>query len=342
MSAALQRETFWRRRPVLVTGCTGLLGSWLTHELARLGAAVVGLVRDHVPHSNFSRLGLADRIVVVAGDVESLPILRRTLSEYEVDTVFHLAAQTIVPIANRDPVSTFETNIKGSWNLLEAARHQPTVKRIVVASSDKAYGAGDTLPYSERAPLRGSHPYDVSKSCADLLAGAYWTSYRLPVCITRCGNLFGGGDLNFSRLVPGTIRSAWLDEAPIIRSDGTLVRDYFYVKDAVDAYLMLAEQMVDAGCLGEAFNFSQEQPLSAMELVRLVLRLMGKCHLEPVVVNQAVGEIRNQYLTAAKAQRLLGWEPVWPLEAGLRETIHWYEEYFRDSWRVDHPAPASL
>lgn len=329
MSARKQAAPgFWRDRPVFVTGCTGLLGSWLTSELVEQGASVVGLVRDSVPRTNFLKLGLDERIILVRGEVEDYFLLERVINEYEIEAVFHLAAQTIVTIANRNPVSTFETNIKGTWNLLEACRRNPTVKRVVVASSDKAYGDQKALPYQENAPLQGAHPYDVSKSAADLVATSYWQTYRLPVCVTRCGNLFGGGDLNFNRIVPGTIRSALLDEPPIIRSDGTLKRDYFYVRDAADAYLKLAEQMDGLRCHGEAFNFSLEQPMTVLEITKTVLAQMKKTNLKPDIRNDAPGEILNQYLSAEKARRVLGWKPQYTLAEGLQETIQWYTKYF--------------
>lgn len=325
-----ESEAFWRDRSVFVTGCTGLLGSWLTHELVEQKARVVGLVRDSVPRTNFLRLRLNERISTVRGEVENYFLLERILNEYEVDTVFHLAAQSIVTIANRSPLSTFETNIKGTWSLLEACRRSATVKRILVASSDKAYGEQKELPYQENAPLRGVHPYDVSKSCADLLALTYWNTYRLPVCVTRCGNLFGGGDLNFNRIVPGTIRKALLNEPPFIRSDGTFKRDYFCVSDAADAYLMLAEQMEKLGCYGEAFNFSHERPMTVLEITEVILSLMGKKKLKPIIRNEATGEILSQYLSAEKARKVLGWKPIYSLEAELKKTIEWYEDYLRD------------
>jgi CDP-glucose 4,6-dehydratase len=323
-------KSFWRDRPVFVTGCTGLLGSWLTSELVEQGANVVGLVRDTVPRTNFLGLGLHERITTVRGEIEDYFLLERVLNEYEIETVFHLAAQTIVTIANRNPVSTFETNIKGTWNLLEACRRSPTVKRVVVASSDKAYGDQKKLPYREDAPLQGAHPYDVSKSAADLLATTYWQTYRLPVCVTRCGNLFGGGDLNFNRIVPGTIRSALRNESPIIRSDGTLKRDYFYVRDAADAYLKLAERMDAVDCHGEAFNFSLEQPMTVLEITRAILLQMKKTNLKPDIRNEASGEILHQYLSAEKARKTLGWKPRYSLAEGLQETIKWYEDYCRE------------
>jgi len=320
---------YWKNRNVLVTGCTGLLGSHLTGMLVDDGANVVGLVRDMVPKSNLVRSGIYDEINVVRGSIEDFFTVERTLNEYEVDTVFHLAAQTIVGIANDNPLSTFESNIKGTWCLLEACRRVPAVQKIVTASSDKAYGDQEKLPYDENSPLLGTHPYDVSKSCADMLASAYFNTYRLPVCVTRCGNFYGPGDLNFNRIVPGTIRSVLNNEAPVIRSDGTFIRDYCYVKDAALAYLHLAEKMEDKNIHGEAFNFSNELQIPVMELVEKILQLMGRTDLKPVVRNEASHEIKHQYLTAEKARRVLGWKPKYNPDDALKETIAWYTELFR-------------
>ncbi len=321
---------FWRDRSVLVTGCTGLLGNWLVAELLERGALVTGLVRDLVPQSRLYAGEWYRQINIVRGCVEDLSTVERTINEYEVDTVFHLAAQTIVGVANREPLATFETNIKGTWNILEACRRVGGVSRIVIASSDKAYGDQLVLPYSETTPLQGEHPYDVSKSCADLISRAYYVSYGLPVCITRCGNFYGGGDLNFNRIVPCTIRSALRDKPVVIRSDGTFIRDYFYAKDGVLAYLHLAEQMDRKEVLGEAFNFSNELQISVRGMVDHVLKLMGKSHLEPVVLNRATNEIKHQYLSADKARKMLGWESKYPLEEGLKETIEWYKNFLKE------------
>ncbi len=325
----MKNKNFWRHKNVLVTGCTGFLGSWLTQALVERGANVVGLVRDNVPRANFCRLGLDQRISTVHGEVENYFLLERTINEYEIDTVFHLAAQTIVTIANRNPVATFETNVKGTWNLLEACRRNPMVRRIIVASSDKAYGEHEVLPYTEEAALRGSHPYDVSKSCADLIAATYYNVYKLPVCVTRCGNFYGGGDLNFNRIVPGTIRSVIFNEPPLIRSDGTFIRDYIYILDAAEAYLLLAEKMDGLSIQGEAFNFSNEIQLSVLEITKKILELMGRADLKPVVLGEATDEIKHQYLSAEKAKKILGWQAKYPLEQGLRETIDWYKEFFQ-------------
>ena len=322
--------SFWSERPVLVTGATGLLGSWLTRALLDRGAQVVALVRDWVPENELFRSGSLDRVTVVRGDVCDQPTLERALGEYEVNTVFHLAAQTIVGIANRNPVSTFESNIRGTWSVLEACRRSPAVRQIVVASSDKAYGTHDELPYAESAPLQGRHPYDVSKSCTDLIAQSYAHTYGLPVCVTRCGNLYGGGDLNWNRIVPGTIRSALRGQRPVIRSDGSYVRDYFYVEDGALAYLQLAEQLADRRELaGEAFNFSNEIQMTVRELAHLILRLMGSEYLQLDVRGEASNEILHQYLDAAKAREVLGWQPTYSLDEGLRRTVRWYQEYLQ-------------
>lgn len=322
---------FWQDRSVLVTGCTGLLGSWMTQELVARGARVVGLVRDWLPQSRLFTEGLSNQITTVYGCIEELGTLERAINEYEVDTVFHLAAQTIVGVANREPLGTFEANIKGTWNVLEACRRVGGVSRIVVASSDKAYGDQEILPYDEQTPLQGEHPYDVSKSCADLLCRTYYVTYNLPVCITRCGNFYGGGDLNFNRIMPDTIRSTLRDKSIVIRSDGTYIRDYFYVKDGVLAYLHLAEQMDRSEILGEAFNFSNELQISVLELVHKILNLMDKPHLEPTILNQAQHEIKHQYLSAAKARKLLNWNSQYELDDALLETIQWYTAFLEST-----------
>lgn len=322
-------SSFWRDRPTFVTGATGLVGNWLVKRLMNAGASVVCLMRDWVPQSELVRSGIIKKIKVIRGDVRNQALLERVLGEYEVDTVIHLAAQTIVGIANRNPISTFETNIQGTWALLEACRHSPTVKQIVTASSDKAYGNQEKLPYDESSSLQGQHPYDVSKSCADLIAHTYAMTYQLPVIITRCGNFYGGGDLNWNRVVPGTIRSIIRGEAPIIRSDGKFIRDYFYVKDGAAAYMCLVEKLAENPDLcGEAFNLSNELQVTVLEVAKKILELMDS-DLEPVVLNDASNEIIRQYLSAAKARKILGWAPLYTLDQGLSETIQWYDNFFR-------------
>ncbi len=320
-------QKFWDEKNILVTGCTGLLGSWLTRSLVEKGANVVGLIRDLVPKSNLNGSGINKKITTVRGELEDYSILERTLNEYEIDTVFHLGAQTIVTIANRSPLSTFESNIKGTWNILEACRKSPLVERIVCASSDKAYGEQKELPYNENTPLEGRHPYDVSKSCSDLLCSSYYETYGLPVCVTRCGNFYGGGDLNFNRIVPGTIRSILKHERPIIRSDGSMVRDYFYIEDGAAAYMLLAEKMKNSGIHGHAFNFSNEQPLTVLEIADKVLKVM-KSDLEPVVLNEASNEIKYQYLSSKNATQMLKWKPIYTIEDGLQKTVEWYQKFF--------------
>ena len=324
---------FWRDRPVFVTGGTGLVGSWLVRRLLGLGSSVVCLVRDWVPQSEAVAAGLLERVTVVRGDLVDQALLERTLGEYEIETVIHLAAQTIVGIANRNPVSTFEANIQGTWTLLEACRRSPKVGQVVVASSDKAYGDCDTLPYEETTPLRGRHPYDASKSCSDLIAQSYARTFKVPVVITRCGNFFGGGDLNWNRIVPGTIRSVLRGERPIIRSDGKFIRDYFYVEDGARVYTLLAEALAtDASLAGEAFNFSNEAQVTVLEVVERVLRLMDSS-LAPDIRNEAVNEIRHQYLSARKARDRFGWEPLYTLDDGLTRTIAWYRRHLGGSPR---------
>ena len=319
---------FWQNRNVFVTGGTGLLGSWMVEELAVQGANVTCLIRDWMPDSKFVTSGTSSHANLVHGELQDYELMVRVLNEFEIDSVFHLGAQTIVGTAARSPLSTFESNIKGTWTLLEACRAcRKLIERIVVASSDKAYGSHDNLPYTEDMALQGRFPYDVSKSCSDLIAQSYFQTYQLPLAITRFVNLFGGGDLNFNRLVPGTIMSALRDEPPVIRSDGKFVRDYFYVLNAVDGYLKLAERMPDDAINGEAFNFGYGEPLTVIELVSKILQVMGKTYLEPVILNEASSEIRYQYLDCSKAMRALDWQPRYSLQDGLLQTIEWYERF---------------
>jgi len=319
--------SFWQDRPTFVTGAPGLVGGWLVQRLLNAGADVVCLVRDWVPQCDLIRNQLSERVKIVRGDVCDQPLLERILGEYEIDTVIHLAAQTIVGIANRNPISTFESNIAGTWRLLEACRRSPRVKQIVVASSDKAYGDHENLPYDESTPLQGRHPYDVSKSCSDLVAQSYATTFGLPVVVTRCGNFYGGGDLNWNRIVPGTIRSVLRHQRPVIRSDGNYIRDYFYVEDGAAAYLLLAAQLAaNANLAGQAFNFSNEIQVSVIEIVQQILTLM-ESNLQPEVLNQTTNEIRHQYLSAAKARQQLGWQPLFTLNEGLQQTISWYRNF---------------
>ena len=320
-------KQYWYNRNVFVTGCTGFLGSHTVKALTAMGANVTGLVRDYIPKS-YLYSGAKQNINLVSGSLEDLQLLERALGEYEIDTVFHLAAQAIIGTANRNPLSTFSANIMGTCNLLEACRRSPLVKNIVVASSDKAYGDQVELPYNEDMPLKGSHPYDVSKSCADLITQTYHKTYKLPVCITRCGNLYGGGDLNFNRIVPQTIKSVLNNEAPIIRSDGTFIRDYIYVEDAAFAYILLSEKMDELKLYGEAFNFSTEIRFTVIELVNRILELMGS-ELKPVILGQGSNEIKYQYLSTKKAREVLGWKPQFSIDEGLRHTIDWYSDYFK-------------
>jgi CDP-glucose 4,6-dehydratase len=325
-------DSFWKERSVYVTGGTGLLGSWLVQRLVERGANVVCLVRDITPRSLLVRSGTISRVTQVHGAVEDYETQLRIINEHEIRTVFHLAAQTIVPISNRSPLSTFEANVKGTWCVLEAARIAGGVKEIVVASSDKAYGAQDVLPYNEDTPLQGTHPYDVSKSCADLITQAYYHTYKLPVCVTRCGNMYGGGDLNWNRLIPGTIRSFFYNESPLIRSDGTLQRDYVYVEDIADAYLLLASNMSRPEVVGQAFNFGVNRPYSVLEVVETLGEVMGRKAVRPTILGEAGPdtEIPVQYLDSTKAEEVLGWKARYGFRDGLKRTSEWYEELLKD------------
>jgi CDP-glucose 4,6-dehydratase len=324
----------WTERRVFVTGATGIVGSWLVKRLLENGAYVVTLVRDWDPQTELVRSGDILKASVVNGQLEDYATLERAINEHEIDTVFHLGAQPIVTTALRNPLPTFEANIRGSYNLLEACRvHRGLVTRVVVASSDKAYGDGPSLPYTEDMPVNGRHPYDVSKSCTDLLAMSYAATYGLPVSVARCGNIYGGGDLNWSRIVPGTIRSLWHGQRPVIRSNGQYTRDYIYVQDVVDAYLTLAERCGDANVRGEAFNFSPERALTVLEITKAIQRVMKRTDLEPRILDEARAEIRDQVLDSRKAKERLAWSARYSLDAGLTETIAWYERFLETSAR---------
>jgi CDP-glucose 4,6-dehydratase len=314
----------WSPRRVLVTGATGIVGSWLTEDLARRGAYVVAFVRDADPQSRFFSERVSERCSVVNGDLVELADCMRAVNDHEIDTIFHLGAQTIVGAALRDPIDCFESNIRGTYNLLEAARRlRELVTTVVIASSDKAYGDSPILPYTEDMPLRGRHPYDVSKSCTDLLADTYAHTYGLNVTVARCGNIYGGGDLNWSRIVPGTIRWLLAGDRPILRSSGGNIRDYIYVKDVVDAYVTLAEQSVRPEVTGGAFNFSPESQYTVLDIVGAIGKVLG-VEPNPIILDSAKSEILHQTLDASKARRLLDWSTKWDLNSGLTETIAWY------------------
>lgn len=331
MNPQQTQRDFWQGKRVFVTGASGLVGSWLTRALVDLGAYTVVLIRDWDPQSELMRGGTIGRVSVVSGQLEDYATLERAINEHEIDTVFHLGAQTIVGTAYRNPLPTFEANVRGTYNLMEACRvHSGLVKRILVASSDKAYGDSDVLPYTEDMPPLGQHPYDVSKSCTDLISQTYFHTYGLPVVIARCGNIYGGGDLNWSRIIPGTIRSLKEGRAPIVRSDGTLTRDYVYVQDAVKAYLLMAEHAERPDVRGEIFNFGPDQPRNVLEVIGAVTAAVGRTDLQPVILNQARAEIQDQYLNSAKAERVLGWTPAYSFEQGMEETVAWYLNFLED------------
>jgi CDP-glucose 4,6-dehydratase len=327
MNQNLSQDSFWRGRPVLVTGCNGFVGSWLSAALIERGARVIGLFRTNNPDSELVRSGLINQITAVYGELADYALLEQTLAEYEIDTVFHLAGQTIVGVAYRSPLSTFETNVRGTWLLLEAIRHSTSVRSVVVASSEKAYGEPVELPYQEMHPLQAHFPYAVSKSCADLIAQSYALTYKLPIAITRCSNLYGGGDLNWDRLLPGTIRSVLVGERPIIRSDGSFKRDYLYVADAVEAYLTIAEQAAEPDVCGRPFNFGIGAPATALEVVKTVIAVSDNPALEPIILDTVTHEIQDEYLSTQRAQEILGWQPRHSLERGIMETMAWYRDY---------------
>jgi CDP-glucose 4,6-dehydratase len=323
-----ERKNFWNNRHVFITGGFGLLGTTLTEMLHQMGARLTLLKRDHVPSSRLFETPAIDHINIVNGDFEDYDTVYRALNEYEIETVIHVGAQPIAPVGNRAPLPTLKTNIMGTCNVLEAARMSPTVKRVLVASSDKAYGPQPVLPYTEEAPLRGTHPYDVSKSCTDLIAQMYHNTFKLPVCVTRCGNLYGPGDLNWQRVVPETIKHVLHNENPVIRSDGKFIRDYFFIRDAANAYLVLAENMDRPEIVGQAFNFSTGNSKTVIDIVQKIMDVMGRKDLKMEILNQAKAEIHDQTLSSEKAARLLNWKPVYTIEEGLAETIAWYKNYF--------------
>jgi CDP-glucose 4,6-dehydratase len=319
----------WEDKKVLITGATGMVGSWLAKNLIKRKAVVVALVRDIDYRTEFYRSGDYMESHVVNGSLEDFSTTERAINEYEIDTVFHLGAQTIVGAGYREPLQTFESNIRGTYNILESCRrHNDLVKRIVIASSDKAYGISNKLPYTEDMQLKGSHPYDVSKTCTDLLAQTYFHTYELPLAIARCGNIYGGGDLNWSRIVPGTIRSLLNNQRPVIRSNGKFIREYIYINDVIEAYLKLAESANKKGISGEAFNFSTESRMSVIEIMNVIREIMGKNELEPEILNQNLKEIPEQSLSAKKAHDVLGWHSKYDMKKGISETIEWYKEFF--------------
>ena len=327
----------WTGRRTLVTGATGIVGSWLCEALAGRGAEVTALVLDDDPASRFYTDGVARSCRIVRGDLRSFDDCMRALNSYENEIVFHLGAQTIVGTALRDPLECFESNVRGTYNLLEAARRLPSLVRgVVVASSDKAYGDSPVLPYTEDMPVNGKHPYDVSKSCTDLLSLSYAHTYGLPVTVARCGNIYGGGDLNWSRIVPGTIRSLFAGESPVLRSDGGPIRDYIYVEDVVEAYIRLGEEIERDDVAGSAFNFSPQSRATVLEIVEAIGRATGIAR-EPTILATARMEIRDQTLDATRARERLGWTARFSLDEGLRRTVAWYRDYLSARGKIAVP-----
>lgn len=321
-------NSFWNNRTAFVTGATGFVGAHIVRRLVEQKAKVICLQRDSARANSLQLFDLQDKITLLNGSIEDFSLMERILDEYEIDTVFHLAAQALVGAANRSPLSTFETNIRGTYFLLEACRQRKSVKRIVVASSDKAYGAHEILPYSENFALRGRFPYDVSKTCTDLISQSFAHSYDLPVTIVRAANIYGPGDMNTSRIIPGTIISILNNENPIIRSDGMPIRDFVHVDDVVNGYLLLAENIEKSQ--GEAFNFGTNQPIQMLALVNLMLGMIGKAEiLSPKILleTKIEREIDAQYLSTGKINKLLGWSAKIDLKTGLRQTIDWYRKH---------------
>lgn len=321
--------SFWNNRTAFVTGATGFVGSHIARALVEKGARVVCLQRDNVSANSLDIFNLSSHVTVINGALEDFSLMQRVMNEYEIEAVFHLAAQALVGAANRSPISTFESNIRGTYSLLEACRLTSTVKRVVVASSDKAYGSHKELPYTEDYPLHGLFPYDASKVCTDVISRSFSHTYNLPVVVTRFANIYGPGDLNLSRIIPGTIISVIKNERPIIRSDGTPKRDFVYTDDVTNAYLLLAEKIEEVK--GDAFNFGSNEPIQMLELANRIIRFAGKeGQLEPHIMlkTKIENEIDEQYLAADKANKLLGWQPDISLDEGLKRTIDWYKTNF--------------
>ncbi len=322
----MRKKSFWLKKKVLVTGHEGFLGSWLTKNLVELGANVVGI--DKLHHSAHPVLSSIEKdFVSIKGNIANLNLMQQVMDIYKPQVIFHLAAEAIVGKANKTPIKTFQSNIQGTWNILEASKGLSGLQAVVVASSDKAYGSHEVLPYTEKAALQGEHPYDVSKSCADLICRTYYKTFNLPVVVTRCGNIYGPGDMNFSRIVPDAVCKILKNETFLIRSDGTFTRDYIFVQDIVDAYLCLAENIKNPKVAGEAFNFSCEDPLSVLELYDAIKKAAGKRNASMRILNEARFEIKHQYLSAKKARQVLGWKPSFSLEKGLKESVRWYKQY---------------
>jgi len=320
------KNKYWKNKKVLITGHEGFLGANLTETLLDYGADIIGI--DKVKNRPDSVLtGLRNQMTCIKGDISNLELVKGLIDKYKPLVIFHLAAEAIVGEANKNPVRAFKSNIEGTWNILGASRDRKFIEAIVVASSDKAYGSHKILPYKETASLKGDHPYDVSKSCADMICYTYWNTFRIPVCVTRCGNIYGPGDFNYSRLVPDAIRCALVNKQFIIRSDGKFIRDYVHVEDIVNGYIMLAEKMKRLRLCGEAFNFSDENPITVIEMVKKIYNLTGK-KPDYKILNQAKYEIKHQYLDSTKVRRALHWKPFLNLGQGLKKTIEWYKRYY--------------
>lgn len=319
-------SSFWKDKNVFLTGASGMVGGHIAQRLISYGANVIALLRSKDPRAYFYSEGIDKKTIFAYGDLKDFWRICDIVTRYEIETILHLGAQPIVGTALTNPIETFRTNVNGTMNILEAARKAPTVKQIVVASSDKAYGTSAKLPYSEDMPMRGNAPYEVSKSCADLISLSYAETYEMPITVTRFGNIYGPGDLNFNRIIPGAIKAGLTDTVLNIRSDGKMIREYLYVEDVVNGYLMLAENIKKTA--GEAFNFSSGERFNVTGVVEKVENCLGK-KIRTKILNIAKNEIREQYLSSEKIRKLLGWNAKYIIEEGLKEMIPWYKKFFR-------------
>lgn len=344
----MDKRSGWKESRVFITGVDGFVGSHLAKRFLSLGASVGGVLHKPVQEGESGLLvwGIADRVKTYIGDIANERFVEYALNDFNPHWIFHLAAQSIVTKAQRSPFLTYETNIKGTYSLLCSASILKELQGIILASSDKAYGESSELPYTEKTPLRGGSIYDTSKACGDLIASSAAKSFDLQLCITRCANIYGPGDLHFSRIVPDTVKAVVKGEHPVIRGSGLHERDFIYVDDAIAAYVFLAEYMQKNKVRGEGFNIGNEKSFRIADLVQMILDI-GDSEGKKVIIlgKETPAEITKQSMDATKARTYLGWNPQVPLAEGLKRTIDWYRGYFarkEKNGTLYQPGPASM